>query len=183
MDTVGQQGILEPEISPLEASIQLASLTSKQVEVLDRLIQHKTSKEIALELDISPHTVDQRITFAKTKLEAESRGELANRYSELLRICHQTIYEDSHLSFPAIPLDIDRTNKTEAALAYLSPERMDPCAGMDAEDAYADIREAPGAKTGVVKSFGLVVAMMVGLSLSVAGGLAIFIQLSELFAR
>lgn len=183
MVEVEHQATLDPKISPARASEILDTLTAKQVEVLDRLIQHKTSKEIALELDISPHTVDQRITFAKTKLETAGRGELANRYLELLRICHRTIYDDSHLPFPTIPFDIARTNKAEAELAYLSPERIEPCCGGVAEDAYDEVREASGAKAGVAKSFGMVVAMMVGLSLSVAGGLAIFIQLSELFAR
>ena len=48
-----------------ESEIVLAGLTAKQREVLDLLIEHKTSMEIARRLGISPHTVDQRIQFAK----------------------------------------------------------------------------------------------------------------------
>lgn len=36
----------------------LDQLTAKQREVLDLLIEHKTSKEISRQLGISPHTVD-----------------------------------------------------------------------------------------------------------------------------
>lgn len=55
-------------------------LTDKQCRVLDLLIEHKTSKEIARELGISPYTVDQRISLARAKLGVSSRNELAARY-------------------------------------------------------------------------------------------------------
>jgi len=54
--------------------------TEKQRLVLDILIQHKTSKEIARTLGISPYTVDQRISLARAKLGVASRSELAARY-------------------------------------------------------------------------------------------------------
>ena len=62
----------------------LSGLTEKQRQVLDLLIDHKTSKEIARELRISPHTVDQRIQFAKDKLGARSRSDVAVIYRRLL---------------------------------------------------------------------------------------------------
>ena len=55
-------------------------LTEKQCRVLDLLIEHKTSKEIARTLGISPHTVDQRISLARARLGVSSRKELAARY-------------------------------------------------------------------------------------------------------
>jgi DNA-binding CsgD family transcriptional regulator len=64
----------------------LDALTVKQREVLDLLIQHKTSKEIARELGISPHTVDQRVQSAKERLGAESRSEAAVEYRRLVQI-------------------------------------------------------------------------------------------------
>ena len=67
-----------------EAQGVLTSLTKKQREVLDLVLQHKSSKEIARTLQISPHTVDQRIVSARQKLGAASRGELARAYSHLL---------------------------------------------------------------------------------------------------
>lgn len=49
----------------LDSRTGLQGLTRKQRQVLDLLIEHKTSKEIARRLSISPHTVDQRTQFAK----------------------------------------------------------------------------------------------------------------------
>eukprot|EP01037_Dinobryon_pediforme_P003672 gene3672-3721_t len=62
----------------------LRGLTEKQRQVLDLLIQHKTSKEISRMLGISPHTVDQRILLARAKLQVTSRNEVAQAYRHLL---------------------------------------------------------------------------------------------------
>ncbi len=59
--------------------------TEKQCHVLDLLIEHKTSKEIARALGISPYTVDQRISLARAKLGVASRNELAARYRVMRR--------------------------------------------------------------------------------------------------
>ncbi len=69
-----------------DANFVLAGLTAKQRQVLDLLIEHKTSKEIARQLGISPHTVDQRIQFAKEKLGAASRNEAAAAYRNLVAL-------------------------------------------------------------------------------------------------
>lgn len=75
----------------------LADLTDKQREVLDLLIQHKTSKEISRILGISPHTVDQRISLARAKLKLSSRNEVAQAYKSLIATYERTIYEDSYV--------------------------------------------------------------------------------------
>ena len=71
----------------------ISSLTEKQREVLDLVLQHKSSKEIARSLEISPYTVDQRIVSAKQKLGASSRGDMARAYARVRGICGQTAYE------------------------------------------------------------------------------------------
>ena len=81
-----------------EVEFMLAGLTAKQREVLDLLIEHKTSKEIARQLGISPHTVDQRIQFAKEKLGASSRSEVAQLYRRLIEICGQLTYQESRIA-------------------------------------------------------------------------------------
>jgi len=63
-------------------------LTAKQCEVLDLLIEHKTSKEISRMLGISRHTVDQRILLARGKLRATTRSEVAQAYRRLLAERH-----------------------------------------------------------------------------------------------
>lgn len=70
----------------------LASLTDKQRAVLDLLIQHKSSKEIARALSISPYTVDQRIGAVRQKLRASNRSEVARAYAALLAICDESAY-------------------------------------------------------------------------------------------
>jgi DNA-binding CsgD family transcriptional regulator len=78
-------------IEPEEARL-LASLTDKQREVLDLLLEHKTSKEIARALQISPHTVDQRIQFAKDKLGVATRNEVAAAYRRLSEVYGRMTY-------------------------------------------------------------------------------------------
>lgn len=65
------------------AMAQLEMITDRQRAVLDLVVQHWTSKEIARELGISPNTVDQRINAVRTKLGARDRAETARLYAEL----------------------------------------------------------------------------------------------------
>jgi DNA-binding CsgD family transcriptional regulator len=55
----------------------MSKLSRKQWAAVELLARHMTSKEIARELGISPHTVDQRLTGAMRKLGAVNRRELA----------------------------------------------------------------------------------------------------------
>lgn len=73
-----------PELSASPALTTL--LTQKQKDVLNLLIEHKTSKEISRVLGISPHTVDQRIDTARGKLGLASRGELAQAWRRHLEV-------------------------------------------------------------------------------------------------
>lgn len=86
-----------------EAQGVLTSLTKKQREVLDLVLQHKSSKEIARTLQISPYTVDQRIVSARQKLGSASRGELARAYSHLLETCEETVYGFPYVVLPPEP--------------------------------------------------------------------------------
>jgi DNA-binding CsgD family transcriptional regulator len=52
-------------------------LTEGQRECLRRVLRHQTSKDIARELGISPHTVDQRLRIAAKTLGVASRIEAA----------------------------------------------------------------------------------------------------------
>src|SRR6187455_753788 len=86
-----------------EVEFMLAGLTTKQREVLDLLIEHKTSKQIARQLGISPHTVDQRIFFAKEKLGAGSRSEVAVAYRRLLGVSGRVTYQETRIAHQARP--------------------------------------------------------------------------------
>ncbi|MCJ2178120.1 LuxR C-terminal-related transcriptional regulator [Novosphingobium album (ex Hu et al. 2023)] len=69
---------------------QLENLTPKQIEVLDLLIMHRTTKEIARELSIAPNTVDQRINAVRDKWGTTNRKDTARRYAQLLEQCGKT---------------------------------------------------------------------------------------------
>src|SRR5690606_11535203 len=124
-----------------EIEFMLAGLTPKQREVLDLLIEHKTSKEIGRELGISPHTVDQRIQFAKEKLGASSRSEVAQLYRRLVEICGHLTYEDSGIA--AAAAEADNAARTQAGpLSLLNPrERARPDQPREPESEYPVVPE------------------------------------------
>lgn len=65
----------------------LDRLTAKEREVLDLVLQHHTSKEIARTLELAPNTVDMRLRSARSKLAARDRNDIARIYRELLESC------------------------------------------------------------------------------------------------
>jgi DNA-binding CsgD family transcriptional regulator len=80
----------------------VARLSQGQIECLLLVDRHYSSKEIATQLGISPHTVDQRIRGALEKLGVERRGDAARIVADALsideiayqRLIHQTPYID-----------------------------------------------------------------------------------------
>ena len=81
----------------------VARLSQGQVDCLLLVNQHLSSKEIALQLGISSHTVDQRIRGALEKLGVERRGEAARVVAAALspsdeayqRLIHQSPHIDA----------------------------------------------------------------------------------------
>ena len=72
----------------------VARLSKGQLDALLLVDQHLSSKEIAVELGISPHTVDQRIRGALQILEVERRAHAARMVGQVhgpyQRLIHQT---------------------------------------------------------------------------------------------
>jgi len=81
-------------------------LSDGQIDVLAGVAQYKSSKEIARELGISWHTVDQRLKRAQAILGVGSRFEAARIYHHFklsgadAPICEPLVYQDSQ--FPAL---------------------------------------------------------------------------------
>jgi len=117
-------GLLQGQLVDSEdpASTAVPHLTEKQREVLDLLLDHKTSKEIAQALGISPHTVDQRILFARQRLGARSRSDLARLYRESRKTYDQLTYGDSHML--ESPLTLQEPLQGERSLP-IDQERID----------------------------------------------------------
>ena len=83
--------------APADAMAQrVARLTPGQLDCLRLVDQHLSSKEIAAELGISPHTVDQRIRQALHILEVERRTQAARIVAQhsgpYQRLIHQSPY-------------------------------------------------------------------------------------------
>jgi DNA-binding CsgD family transcriptional regulator len=89
---------------------RVARLTQGQLDCLRLVDQHLSSKEIAVELSISPHTVDQRIRQALQILGVERRSQaariVAQHAGEYQRLIHQS---------PHIEGDSDRDHPSGAA--------------------------------------------------------------------
>lgn len=80
------------ELDP-EVESRVAKLTEGQLDCLRLVAQHLSSKEIAVELGISPHTVDQRVRQALQTLGVGRRAQAARivaHYSDpYQRLIHQ----------------------------------------------------------------------------------------------
>lgn len=165
----------------LDGQTALGELTDKQRQVLDLLIEHQTSKEIARRLRISPHTVDQRIQFAKEKLGARTRNEAAVVYRRLVETCEQVTYVSSGIvpeggagdqgPGPQGPLPVSLRQRFRSRLED-GPE--------------ADFRVVPelfDGRYGTLVRTGAIFSIALFLVLIVLGGLAMFQELSHLMAR
>ena len=64
---------------------RVARLTPGQLDCLRLVDQHLSSKEIAAELGISPHTVDQRVRQALATLGVERRAQAARIVAQYSR--------------------------------------------------------------------------------------------------
>jgi len=72
-------------VSPANSDAQplLEPLTDRELDILPLLCQRLTNKEIAQDLQISPHTVHSHIKNIYTKLNVNNRRQAANRAHEL----------------------------------------------------------------------------------------------------
>jgi DNA-binding CsgD family transcriptional regulator len=173
---------------------RLASLTQKQRDVLDLLVEFKTSKEISRILDISPHTVDQRVEAAKTKLGAGSRSELARVYRELVGA---PALSEPPRADPAIyeRLTYEHSPVAEWFETPQSPSRVGPALAppSDPEPGNSvvpdnteddEVRVVPqlfDGRWGTLARLLTILAITVLLCVAFLGGLTIFVQMSNLF--
>jgi DNA-binding CsgD family transcriptional regulator len=157
----------------------IASLTDKQREVLDLLLEHLTSKEIARRLDISPYTVDQRINFAKDKLGARTRGEVAVAYRRLVEICDPSAYGNSGIGVSGRVAE----KAGGAQLPLPEPVPPEPVGNDWVPEPEADFSVVPelfDGRYGTLVRLGAIFLITVCMILVILGGLAIYSQLSVL---
>ena len=91
----GDRGLSAPESNDPVAQ-RVKRLTAGQLDCLRLVDQHLSSKEIATELRISPHTVDQRIRQSLQTLGVERRAQAARIVAQYCgpyqRLIHQSPY-------------------------------------------------------------------------------------------
>ena len=188
-----------------KSALQNSLLTDKQRQVLDLLIQHKTSKEISRALGISSHTVDQRIMLSRTKLGVASRSEVAQAYRRLLAadglndaaqpspsgaqpIYYQSVYGSPYVATNAFaPQERDREDVVLTMQNPLHVEAALPQAlqSHEAERAgyYHVLPEKFDGPYGTYLRLGAIALIAVFLILIIMGGLAMFAQLSQILDR
>lgn len=83
---------IEPEVA-----YRVAKLTEGQLDCLRLVAQHLSSKEIAVELDISPHTVDQRIRQALQTLGVSRRAHAARLVAQHCDPYQQLIHQPPYI--------------------------------------------------------------------------------------
>ena len=86
-----QQGL------PAMAAERVARLSAGQLDCLRLVDQHLSSKEIAVELGISPHTVDQRIRGALQILQVERRTQAARIVAQVCGPYQRLIHQPPHI--------------------------------------------------------------------------------------
>ena len=165
-----------------EVEFMLAGLTVKQREVLDLLIEHKTSKEIARQLGISPHTVDQRIQFAKEKLGAGSRNEAAAAYRQLVVLSGRVTYEESRIARAVRVAEESAGTQAGPLLALTRPGWTHPHRPIAPERDYRVVPELFEGRHGTLMRLGAIIVIAVFLVVLVLGGLAILSELSKMLA-
>jgi DNA-binding CsgD family transcriptional regulator len=108
-DSADQQGS-PPDDDPVAQ--QIARLSPGQLDCLRLVDQHLSSKEIAAELHISPHTVDQRIRQALQILGVERRTQAARIVAQYKGPYQRLIHQS-----PYIPAG-EQTGHPEAAVGH-----------------------------------------------------------------
>ena len=82
---------------PSDCAGPVSKLTAGQLDCLRLVDQHLSSKEIAVELGISSHTVDQRIRQALQILGVERRSQAARIVSRELGPYQRLIHQSPHI--------------------------------------------------------------------------------------
>ena len=169
------------EIDEVRARDLLAGLTAKQIEVLDLLALHRTTKEIARELSIAPNTVDQRIAGVREKWGTANRKETARRYASLRESCGESTYGFSRVDELVQEVESLFRDLPDEPRFVLSDAR--PLAGLpewlDDDEVIAapvglkvlDRKFGRAGRIGAIVMLALMMAMMLATSLAVAEAL------------
>ena len=157
-------------------------LNDGQRDCLRLVLGHLTSKEIARELGVSPHTVDQRLRTAMRILNAQSRFEAARIFAAL---DHEPTYQPLIYQAPLVERDSKNGNQDPSSGKTRSDKagRADDSANVESGGALmalerSEFRHRPlpiprfrGEKNrlAAVERLGWILAIAIGAALSFGG--------------
>lgn len=101
-ESVGDRGMKE-------MAARVARLSAGQLDCLRLVDQHLSSKEIAAKLQISPHTVDQRIRQALSILKVERRREAARVVAQYSGTYQRLIHQSPYIETDPLSVQPDST--------------------------------------------------------------------------
>ena len=101
---VNSSPLSQPDSTVIE---RVARLSQGQLDALLLVDQHLSSKEIAVELGISPHTVDQRIRGALHILGVERRSQAARMVAQVQGPYQRLIHQPPHIEGGAASAQAD----------------------------------------------------------------------------
>jgi DNA-binding CsgD family transcriptional regulator len=102
----------DDSLDPDLMAARIARLSQGQLDCLLLVDQHLNSKEIAAELNISPHTVDQRIRLALPILGVTRRSHAARIVGRYKEPYQRLIHQSPHIEPSAAP------SEPEAAVSH-----------------------------------------------------------------
>ena len=94
-------GSEDPDLIDVTMAERVGRLSPGQLDCLLLVDQHLSSKEIAAQLKISPHTVDQRIRGALQTLGVERRTQAARVVARHHEPSHRVIQQSPHMEGPS----------------------------------------------------------------------------------
>ena len=94
-------GSEDPDLIDVTMAERVARLSPGQLDCLLLVDQHLSSKEIAAQLKISPHTVDQRIRGALQTLGVERRTQAARVVARHHEPYQRLIHQSPHIEGPS----------------------------------------------------------------------------------
>lgn len=125
-----------PAESGMDVAARVARLTPGQLDCLRLVHEHLSSKEIAVRLGISPHTVDQRVRQALQILGVERRAQAARLVAQAgdayQRLIHQPPYIERGVpdeqQDPTISIQIRHADRAGEAAgpALITEQRVHP---------------------------------------------------------
>lgn len=165
-----------------EPETDIAALSIKQRQVLDLVLEHKSNKEIARILSISPSAVDQRLALARMKLGTKSRGETARAYASMRTTCVKHTGLSAQVATGEIDGNRDLEDETVDSLEFADigiTHEMPMWANnglsrIDLRDVA--VPASPWVRLGLIILFALLIAVVALIGMSVTQGSALLAQ-------